>query len=175
MLDSSEMTEAILQATLLQQQSQHRSSISADVDEMPYDDSVMNLHNTILLQQALHSSPATNAVALDNPSMLAFQDASGQFWTSNALLPTDQMAELHLAHTSTANSSPVIPSDDFMLRRTSTSSVQDVTDWQDKARTEVCILGYRLDLLLTVRSGGKYRIVPLSERTENARRRLSSK
>jgi hypothetical protein len=140
MLDTPSITEAMLQASLLQQHSPHQRSTMSDIDEMPYDDAVMNLHNTILLQQAMQSSPDNNTLGLDNPSMLAFQDPSGQMWATNSLMPlslaTDQMGELQLQN-STANSSPIVPGDDFMLRRTSSTSNPDATDWQDKARTEV--------------------------------------
>jgi hypothetical protein len=155
MLDETAMTEALLQASIIQQQqqSQQDPSMNPGLDDMSYDDSVMHLHNTILLQRALQSTTEspTNTLALDNPNMLAFQDSSGQMWATNGLLPhlsvaTDQMAELQLGHATTATSSPVVGPDEFVLRRSSTASNQDVADWQDKARTEVryvCIPGSR--------------------------------
>ena len=180
MLDETAINEAMLQASLLQHQSQQGHSMDPGIEDMSYDDSVMNLHNTILLQQALQSStnsPTTNILALDTPNMLAFQDSSAQLWSASGLMPhlslaTEQLAELQLAQASTTTSSPVVPSDEFMLRRASTTSLQDLTEWQDKARTEVCDSDFE-NALLIPGSEERCRIALRNGHIESAKRKLS--
>lgn len=149
MLESSTTNEALLQAAIIQQQ--YLTASIEPVDDTIYDDDVMNLHNSMLLQQAPLSlqsatgSPNPTLLALDHPNMLAFQDSSGQLWSANTFMPhlstaTDQMAELQLVQTSTTTSSPVVPNEDYAVRRTSITSNQDLAEWQDKARTEVGLL-----------------------------------
>ena len=64
-------------------------------------------------------------------------------WPSNGYMPNldtsiDQMADLHL-HTTFSNESPVSP-DDYAPRRTSQTSISEVSEWQEKVRVEVSIL-----------------------------------
>lgn len=147
MLDPPITNEALLQAGILQQQ--YLASMMNPASETTYDDEVMNMHNSTLLQQAaLHSStesPTQGLLALDHPNMLAFQDSSGQLWSANTIMQplsttTDQMADLQLVQSNTATSSPIAPAEDYMMRRTSVTSNQDLAEWQDKARTEVGLL-----------------------------------
>lgn len=153
MLDPPITDEALLQAGVLQQQ--YLASMIDPSGETTYDDEVMNmnLHNSMLLQQAQlphqtsagSQSPTQGMLALDHPNMLAFQDSSGQLWSANTIMQplstaTDQMADLQLVRSNTATSSPIAPAEDYMMRRTSVTSNQDLAEWQDKARTEVGLL-----------------------------------